>query len=78
MTDLGIYDNKPKHQKYSVAVARAETFRTYADSNPVPAADLCAAGFFYEGSGDKVRCFWCNGSLELWNEGDDPWFEHAK
>lgn len=40
--------------------------------------DLSEAGFFYEGPGDKVRCFWCDGALELWDEGDNPWAEHVK
>ena len=39
---------------------------------------LSEAGFYYEGPEDKVRCFWCDGALEMWSEGDDPWTEHAK
>lgn len=48
------------------------------DIHPMRPEDLCEAGFFYEGPGDKVRCFWCDGALELWTQGDDAWLEHAK
>ncbi|XP_048956360.1 baculoviral IAP repeat-containing protein 7 isoform X2 [Canis lupus dingo] len=27
---------------------------------------------------DKVRCFFCYGGLQSWEQGDDPWTEHAK
>uniref|UniRef100_A0A8C8ZYG7 RING-type E3 ubiquitin transferase n=1 Tax=Prolemur simus TaxID=1328070 RepID=A0A8C8ZYG7_PROSS len=39
---------------------------------------LAAAGFFYTGQQDKVRCFCCCGGLQSWKQGDDPWTEHAK
>ncbi|KAM5305544.1 baculoviral IAP repeat-containing protein 7 isoform 3-T3 [Glossophaga mutica] len=39
---------------------------------------LAAAGFFHTGRQDKVRCFFCSGGLQTWEQGDDPWTEHAK
>ena len=27
---------------------------------------------------DSVTCFFCNKSLDCWDENDDPWFEHQK
>ncbi|KAF3817486.1 hypothetical protein GH733_012777 [Mirounga leonina] len=39
---------------------------------------LAAAGFFHTGQQDKVRCFFCYGGLQSWEQGDDPWTEHAK
>ena len=57
---------------------RKETYKRYPPSNPVDADKLCDAGFLYEGIGDKVKCFWCDGALEMWSKGDDPWVEHAK
>uniref|UniRef100_A0A8C7BKS0 RING-type E3 ubiquitin transferase n=1 Tax=Neovison vison TaxID=452646 RepID=A0A8C7BKS0_NEOVI len=39
---------------------------------------LAAAGFFYTGQQDKVRCFFCCGGLQSWEQGDDPWTEHAE
>ncbi|KAH3729135.1 hypothetical protein DPMN_055098 [Dreissena polymorpha] len=40
--------------------------------------ELAAAGLFYTGVGDEVRCFSCNGGLRNWEGHDDPWIEHCK
>lgn len=37
-----------------------------------------AASLFPPGRQDKVRCFFCYGGLQSWEQGDDPWTEHAK
>jgi len=76
--DLNINTVKPKAPKLSVYSKRWESYLKYPSDNPVPAKDLCESGFFYEGEGDKVKCFWCDGALEMWTRGDDPWVEHAK
>ncbi|KAF6040348.1 BIRC7 [Bugula neritina] len=76
--DLNINTVRPKDPSLSVFTKRKETYKRYSDSNPVPADKLCEAGFFYEGIGDKVKCFWCDGALEMWSKGDEPWMEHAK
>jgi hypothetical protein len=55
-----------------------KSYRYYSSDNPIPAEKFSDAGFFFEGPGDKVRCFWCNGALELWEKDDEPWIEHAK
>ncbi|XP_070599212.1 baculoviral IAP repeat-containing protein 1 [Erythrolamprus reginae] len=39
---------------------------------------LAEAGFFFTGIKDTVQCFTCSGCLGNWEEGDDPWKEHAK
>ena len=39
---------------------------------------LAEAGFFYTGQDDRVRCAFCNGSLQDWQSGDQPVEEHAK
>jgi len=33
---------------------------------------------FLSGVRDRVKCFHCNGGLQNWSQGDDPWYEHAK
>ncbi|XP_025099846.1 uncharacterized protein LOC112567362 [Pomacea canaliculata] len=38
--------------------------------------DLALAGFFYLGTGDSVRCFYCGITLREWKHGDDPWEVH--
>lgn len=32
----------------------------------------------HAGKRDTVQCFSCGGCLGNWEEGDDPWKEHAK
>ncbi|NXX21867.1 BIRC1 protein, partial [Podargus strigoides] len=39
---------------------------------------LARAGFFFTGKKDTVQCFSCGGCLGNWEDGDDPWREHAK
>ena len=36
------------------------------------------AGFSYLGDNDRVKCWYCNGGLKIWERYDDPWMEHAK
>ena len=36
------------------------------------------AGMYYLGLRDRVKCWYCNGGLQNWDEEDDPWAEHAK
>nr|CAB3225580.1 ZF(RING)-14 zinc finger protein [Phallusia mammillata] len=39
---------------------------------------IAAAGFFYLGERDRVKCWYCNGGLQNWDPQDEPWTEHAK
>jgi hypothetical protein len=39
--------------------------------------ELSDAGFYYSGKGDRVCCFSCGGGLKDWEEGDNPWEQHA-
>uniref|UniRef100_A0A8C6RLB4 Baculoviral IAP repeat-containing protein 1a-like n=2 Tax=Nannospalax galili TaxID=1026970 RepID=A0A8C6RLB4_NANGA len=59
--------------------ARLESFQNwpfYAHGTSPRA--LSAAGFVFTGKRDTVQCFSCGGCLGNWEEGDDPWKEHAK
>ncbi|KAK3603524.1 hypothetical protein CHS0354_027940 [Potamilus streckersoni] len=69
---------KPKHPHYSVMTSRLESFRGWPSYLQQKPADLAAAGFYYVGVGDCVRCFFCGGGLRSWEEGDNPWEEHAQ
>ncbi|XP_059581060.1 baculoviral IAP repeat-containing protein 1-like [Alligator mississippiensis] len=65
--------------RYKEEEARLQSFEAwpfYARGTQ-PAA-LSSAGFFFTGEKDKVQCFACGGCLGNWEEGDDPWKEHAK
>lgn len=39
---------------------------------------LANAGFFYTGVDDRVKCAYCSGNLQSWEEGDIPMLEHRK
>jgi hypothetical protein len=77
--------NQPYHRRYRVHADRLKSFRCWrppptfdnlADTTITPET-LSAAGFFFEGPADNVRCFWCDGGLQDWDPYDDPWKEHA-
>ncbi|XP_062856991.1 E3 ubiquitin-protein ligase XIAP [Trichomycterus rosablanca] len=61
---------------------RFATFAGWPSWSPVRPAALAQAGMFYvpESSRqpDRVQCFCCGGMLSGWEEGDDPWGEHAR
>jgi len=53
-------------------IYRAATYRRYQQFFPVCTKELAAAGFYYTGYRDKVKCFSCGISVENWLETDDP------
>lgn len=61
-------------------VVEADRLRSFDDwpisINQKP-KELSHAGFFYTGKGDRVKCFCCGGGLKGWEQGDDPWLQHA-
>ncbi|KYO48625.1 baculoviral IAP repeat-containing protein 1 isoform B [Alligator mississippiensis] len=57
---------------------KLENLSLSSNHNVTEAAALSSAGFFFTGEKDKVQCFACGGCLGNWEEGDDPWKEHAK
>ncbi|XP_061477326.1 LOW QUALITY PROTEIN: baculoviral IAP repeat-containing protein 1 [Rhineura floridana] len=58
---------------------RLESFACWPFYAPETQPALLAnAGFFFIGIKDTVQCFACSGCLGNWEEGDDPWKEHAK
>ncbi|XP_070189534.1 inhibitor of apoptosis protein-like [Littorina saxatilis] len=44
---------------------------------PLPRS-LVISGFYYMGTGDSVRCFYCGVTLRNWRENDDPWETHLR
>ncbi|XP_078492149.1 baculoviral IAP repeat-containing protein 7-like [Ciona intestinalis] len=41
-------------------------------------SQLAKAGYFFLGERDRVKCWYCNGGLQNWEPGHEPWTEHAK
>ncbi|XP_014440055.1 baculoviral IAP repeat-containing protein 1 [Tupaia chinensis] len=86
--NIAKYDVKVKHPEhtfrrdqgsYQEEKARLDSFKNwpfYAQGTSPQA--LSAAGFIFTGKRDTVQCFSCGGCLGNWEEGDDPWKEHAK
>ena len=63
----------PNYRKYE---ARLETYNLWPAQHLVTAESLAKAGFFYTGSDDEVRCYFCSGGLRKWRIGDNPWDKH--
>ncbi|XP_050443226.1 baculoviral IAP repeat-containing protein 7-like [Adelges cooleyi] len=75
---LGVRAHKVAfHLKYNSYCARLKTFRGWNNESQKP-EDLACAGFFFTGSNDEVRCYYCDGGLQNWELADNPWVEHAK
>ncbi|CAG9562708.1 unnamed protein product [Danaus chrysippus] len=75
---LGVVGGGARHPTRAALAARLATFERWpADRAQAPKA-LAAAGFFYTGIDDQVRCFYCDGGLGKWESGDAPWSEHAR
>ncbi|KAL6480372.1 hypothetical protein MHYP_G00114050 [Metynnis hypsauchen] len=79
IVDETIYPMVP-HMKSEEA--RLRTFDNWPSWSPARPTDLVQAGLFYvpetDRETDRVQCFCCGGMLTGWEEGDDPWTEHAK
>ncbi|KXJ22789.1 E3 ubiquitin-protein ligase XIAP [Exaiptasia diaphana] len=57
---------------------RLATFIDWPEDCPVKPWELAAAGFFYMGTGDNVRCYKCKVALRNWEPDDTPWAEHTR
>jgi len=76
LTPLGVNFDKPRYPQYAVITVRMSTYNGWpATQQPKKMAE---AGFIYAGYADYTRCFFCGGGLRNWEEGDDPWIEHAR
>ncbi|KAL4716119.1 hypothetical protein ACJJTC_013896 [Scirpophaga incertulas] len=75
--NLGVVSGGARHPTKASLAARLATFEQWpADRHQQPQT-LAEAGFFYTGTDDQVRCFYCDGGLGKWEAGDTPWSEHA-
>eukprot|EP00079_Xenopus_tropicalis_P038901 XP_017952672.1 PREDICTED: baculoviral IAP repeat-containing protein 2-like [Xenopus tropicalis] len=58
-------------------------YRSFRESNVTWPSDfqqrtVARAGFYYVGPGDRVRCFSCEGELEMWEPWDVPLTRHLR
>ena len=71
-----VFSDFPSDDEMASQVKRLQTFRNWPTSCPVKPKDLAAAGFYYTGVNDQVRCFRCDLTLRKWESGDDPLKDH--
>ena len=65
----------PSCPKFSSLDSRVDSFEDWPLQTPTP-EDLASAGFFYTGSEDLVRCYWCGKELSQWWPKDKPISQH--
>jgi len=53
-------------------IYRLLTFEKFPEHSPVNPCQLAAAGIFYTGYKDRVKCFSCAQTVENWSPGYDP------
>ncbi|XP_076660123.1 death-associated inhibitor of apoptosis 1-like [Halictus rubicundus] len=63
---------------YRFEQARLQSFENWPVPYIIEPKRLTAAGFYYTGEGDKVRCFECNVKICPWEEGDNPMVDHQR
>ncbi|XP_055704560.1 death-associated inhibitor of apoptosis 1-like isoform X2 [Phlebotomus papatasi] len=74
------YHNPPRRCDYAeleIEANRLATFREWPRNLKMKPDELCDAGFFYTGIGDRVQCFSCGGGLKDWEDNDCAWEQHA-
>ena len=67
-----------EHDELASTQNRLETFQLWPASSPIKPVDLAAAGFYYLGADDQVKCYKCDLILRQWRLGEDPWVEHKR
>lgn len=62
---------------YHLEAARLASYRDWPLSFMEP-AKLAAAGFYFTGKDDKVKCFECQVEIFHWTRGDNPMSDHQR
>ncbi|XP_069104535.1 baculoviral IAP repeat-containing protein 7-like [Argopecten irradians] len=57
---------------------RLNSFANWPRDHPVSGIRLAAAGLYYVGNGQTVKCFQCDFVKELWQKGDLPFDTHKR
>ncbi|XP_057335079.1 baculoviral IAP repeat-containing protein 2-like [Microplitis mediator] len=70
-------DENPNRIRYASEQSRLESFVGWAGPPELP-RKMAAAGLFYLGIGDQVRCHECGSRFGLWEEGEDPAASHYR
>ncbi|CAH2315385.1 E3 ubiquitin- ligase XIAP [Pelobates cultripes] len=74
-------ESKAKYPKYPDMCDeenRLKTFHNWPNYVRITPKELAAAGLFYSGINDQVKCFCCGGKLMNWEPSDKAWTEHKR
>lgn len=77
LTELGVQMHTVSKSQCTTYEKRLQTFQKWPKNLKQTPEMLAAAGFYYQGYDDQVRCFHCDGGLHGWQPTDDVWIEHA-
>ena len=73
------YNKREERQSdYKEFATRLQSFKNWPSSAPVNPRELVAAGLYYTGLNDRVKCAWCFGVIHNWVHGDSAFGEHHK
>ncbi|XP_012227195.1 death-associated inhibitor of apoptosis 1-like [Linepithema humile] len=72
---INIFIDEVDNVDYQYKAVRLESFKNWPITYIKP-EKLAAAGFYFTGQDDKVKCFDCRLELYKWKEGDDPMMNH--
>ncbi|XP_076445589.1 uncharacterized protein LOC143283291 [Babylonia areolata] len=75
---LGIYTQEPKRPDFAITSSRVNSFTNWPHCASHSPEDMAEAGFYFVGTDDLVRCFYCKGGLKSWSKSLRPWVEHAR
>ncbi|KAK3580651.1 hypothetical protein CHS0354_017921 [Potamilus streckersoni] len=70
--------NPLRSPEYSSYKVRLSTFARFPVIYGLDVHRIAAAGFYYTGDKDIVRCYACDGGLKQWKGSDNPWDEHYR
>ncbi|KAL3853027.1 hypothetical protein ACJMK2_016613 [Sinanodonta woodiana] len=78
MAELSNRMIRAKYCQFDTNASRLQTFTNWPSDCPLQPTELAEAGFFYQGNGDSVICYFCGGVLSQWGPEDKAWTEHEK
>lgn len=68
----------PKFPNLIEEADRIKTFHNWPNLIDRPTrVEIAKSGFYFTGRGDECRCHYCDGGLQHWERGDNPWEQHA-
>lgn len=74
-----IQDSNANRPDFRLELERLKSFKgLWPSSAPISAERLAKAGFYYTGTGDTVKCFFCEAEIHNWQYGDSAAGKHRR